>query len=181
MSTFTPSAVIADDHLDMARMIASRLADDGWSTRVAESGHAAVAAITSATPDVVITDLRMPGVDGFGVLDAARGKSAVIVMSAFGDVDVAVEAMRRGAWHYVAKPVRLAELVHQARRAIEARRRTGDFGLIGDSPPMQALDSAIRRVARATASVLIRGESGTGKELIARAIQPPVRAATGRS
>jgi two-component system response regulator HydG len=170
VSTFTPSAVIADDHLDMAQMIASRLADDGWSTRVAESGHAAVAAIASATPDLVITDLRMPGLDGFGVLEAARGKSAVIVMSAFGDIDVAVEAMRRGACHYVAKPVRLAELVRQARRALGHRSHAGDFGLVGDSAPMRALDSAIRRVARSAAPVLIRGESGTGKELIARAI-----------
>jgi two-component system response regulator HydG len=170
VSTFTPSAVIADDHLDMAQMIASRLADDGWSTHVAESGRAAVAAIAAQAPDIVITDLRMPGIDGFGVLEAARGKSAVIVMSAFGDIDVAVEAMRRGAWHYVAKPVRLAELVRQARRALEHRRSPGDFGLVGDSPPMQALAGAIRRVARSTAPVLIRGESGTGKELIARAI-----------
>jgi two-component system response regulator HydG len=168
VSTFIPSAVIADDHLDMARMIAGKLADDGWSTRVAESGHAAVAAIASAPPDLVITDLRMPGIDGFGVLEAARGTCAVIVMSAFGDIDVAVEAMRRGAWHYVAKPVRLAELVRQARRALE--QRPGDLGLVGESEPMQALAGAIRRVARSAAPVLIRGESGTGKELVARAI-----------
>ena len=171
LATEPPMALIADDHVEMARLIAGALADDGWTSRIAGTGTAAIAAASACSPDLVITDLRMPDGDGLAVLEATRRDSAVIVMSAFGGVDTAVEAMRRGAWLYVPKPVRLAELVRHARRALDERRaRPLGHAIIGASAAMRELASAVGRVAGASAPVLLRGESGTGKELVARSI-----------
>ena len=89
-----PTAIVADDHGELAEMIASQLAADGWRAHAADSGTAAIAAIAELAPELVITDLRMPGADGFAVLEAAPRETAVIVMTAFGDVPTAVEALR---------------------------------------------------------------------------------------
>ncbi len=167
------SVLVADDHLDMAKMLASKLADDGWKTRVVDSGTAAVAALEEHQPDLVLTDLRMPGLDGLGVLDAVRTRDPrvpVILMTAFGDVTTAVEAMRRGAWHFVTKPVRLADIVAHARRAVAQRVASDSVRLVGDGPAMRALARTIARVGPSSAPVLVRGETGTGKELVARAV-----------
>src|SRR5690349_5679617 len=118
------NVLVADDHIDMANLLAAKLGEQGWRTRVVDSGTAAVAAIAEDPFDLVVTDLRMPGVDGLGVVDASLARDPhlpVIVMTAFGDVSTAVEAMRRGAWHFVVKPIRLADLVAHARRAIAQR------------------------------------------------------------
>jgi two-component system response regulator HydG len=173
--------LVVDDHVEMARVIAEHLADHGLSCDVVASGAAAVAAIEAAAPDVVVTDLRMAGVDGFDVLAAARAADRdlpVILMTAFGAIDTAIEAMKRGAWHYVTKPARLDELRLHVERALGERRlrrevtalRAGPGPLIGRSPALRALEALIARVAPSPAPVLIRGESGTGKELVARAI-----------
>jgi len=162
----SPSVLVVDDHLDMAQLIAGKLESENWCARAVGSGRAAIDAIADRSHDLVITDLRMPDIDGFAVLEAARRNSAVIVMTAFGDISTAVEAMRRGAWHFVEKPVRMADIVDHARRALVRR----DPAIVGASPPMQALARTVERVARSRAHVLIRGESGTGKELVARAI-----------
>jgi two-component system, NtrC family, response regulator HydG len=152
---------------------------------VVDGGAAAIDALAQAIPDLVITDLRMVEVDGLDVLDAARRADPelpVILMTAFGGVDSAIEAMRRGAWHYVTKPVRMAELRLHAERALAERRlrrenralraasRDADHGLIGRSAAMRKLGALIDRVAPSPSPVLVRGESGTGKELVARAI-----------
>ena len=171
MSFVKPAAIVVDDHAAMARLVADNLEADGWDVRALDSGRAAIAAMAARAPDLVVTDLRMPDLDGLAVLAAAPPRTPVIVMTGFGDVAAAVEAMRRGAWDFVEKPVRMAELVAHAARA---RDRAGDRaalpGIVGTSAPIQQLADAVARIGATEAVVLIRGESGTGKELVARAI-----------
>ena len=166
-----PAVLVVDDHVELAQLIADKLQAEGWIAYAVESGRAALAEL-ERRPDVVITDLRMPDIDGFGVLAAVRRDTPVIVMTGFGDVRSAVEAMQRGAWQFVEKPVRMADLVDHVRRAVAWRRSRASAlaGLVGTSPAMRELSAAVARVARTAAPVLVRGESGTGKELVARAI-----------
>ncbi len=179
------TVLIVDDHVEMARLLADKLGEEGWTTRVVDSGAAAVEALGKSPPDLVITDLRMADVDGLDVLDAARAADPelpVIIMTAFGSIESAIEAMRRGAWHYIVKPARLDELVLHAQRAAEHRRlrlenkllrvqtRNGMSALVGRSRAMRDLYALVERIALSSSAVLINGESGTGKELVARAL-----------
>ena len=181
----TRTVLIADDHVEMARLLADKLREEGWKPKVVDSGRAAVESLGGALPDLVITDLRMAEVDGLDVLDAVRAIDPdvpVIIMTAFGAIETAIEAMRRGAWHYVVKPARLDELALHANRAFEHRtlrkvnrqlrveNRAGMSTLIGKSAVMRGLYALVERVALSGAAVLIRGESGSGKELVARAL-----------
>jgi two-component system response regulator HydG len=181
----TRTVLIADDHVEMARLLGDKLREDGWRPRVVDSGRAAIDALATTIPDLVITDLRMAEVDGLDVLDAVRAVDPdlpVIIMTAFGAIETAIEAMKRGAWHYVTKPARLDELALHAQRAFEHRtlrrvnrqlrdeNRAGLSSLVGKSDVMRTLYALIERVALAAAPVLIRGESGSGKELVARAL-----------
>src|SRR5262249_25802116 len=137
--------------------------------------------------DVVLTDLRMGGMDGLALvraIHATRPETQVVLMTAFGGIDIAVEAIKAGAYHFVAKPVKLPEvgaLVHKAlterdlrrenrdlRQAVEARYSFGQ--LLGKSAAMQRLFGLLERLAATSSTVLIQGESGTGKELVARAL-----------
>ncbi len=179
------SVLVADDHVEMARLVADKLSGEGWRARVVDSGRDAIAALQASVPDLIISDLRMAEVDGLDVLDAARATDAelpVIIMTAFGAVDSAIESMKRGAWHYVTKPLRLDELALHANRAYEHRQlrrvnrqlrvdsRAGLNALVGQSRTMRELYAMIERAALSPAPVLIRGESGSGKELVARAL-----------
>ncbi len=179
------TVLIADDHLEMARLLADRLGEERWKAGVVESGKAAIESIAASVPDLVITDLRMADVDGLDVLDAARATDPelpVIIMTAFGTIETAIAAMKRGAWHYLVKPVRLDELVLHAKRAIEHRAlrlenhllrvqtRHGMAALVGGSRSMRDLYALVERIALSSSAVLIEGESGTGKELVARAL-----------
>jgi two-component system response regulator HydG len=178
--------LVVDDHVEMARLLADHLTDAGYTVDVATSGQEAIALVRSRVLDAIVCDLRMEKVDGFDVLDAVREVDAalpVLIMTAFGGVESAVEAMKRGASHYFTKPFRLDEVLLYVRRAVAERRlreenrnlraaaeRSSYASLVGRSAPMRALYELVERVADSHAPVLIRGESGSGKELVARAL-----------
>ncbi|HYO69539.1 MAG TPA: sigma-54 dependent transcriptional regulator [Archangium sp.] len=179
--------LVVDDHVEMARLLADHLTDAGYTVDVATSGQEALAAVNGRVLDAVVCDLRMESVDGFDVLAGVRKVDPtlpVLIMTAFGGVENAVEAMRRGATHYFTKPFRLDEVLLYVQRAIAERRlreenralrqavgdRSAYGALVGRSVPMRTLYELIERVAHSQAPVLVRGESGTGKELVARAL-----------
>jgi two-component system, NtrC family, response regulator HydG len=196
MARAKPTILIVDDHVEMARLLADQLGDAGYAPTVAGAGAEAVALARKQPFDVVITDLRMQEVDGLDVLDAVHAvdpTTPVLIMTAFGGIESAVQAIRRGAYHYVTKPFQLEEVLVYVERALDERRvrddhralrrwadeRAGFGALIGQSPAMRELYRLLERVAQSSAPVLIRGESGTGKELVARALhfEGPRRAA----
>jgi two-component system response regulator HydG len=159
----------------------------GYLVDEAEDGAAALRQLDGDGYDVVLTDLRMPNVDGMEVLRTVRQvapETEVIVMTAYGTIATAVEAIRRGAYDFLAKPFKEEELLLRTAKAVEKRRLVGQvsvltgefrrrFGLdhvIGRSAAMQEVLDRVARVATSDATVLISGESGTGKELVARAL-----------
>jgi two-component system response regulator HydG len=179
--------LVVDDHAAMAQLLADQLGDAGYAVERATSGPDALRRIRAAIPDLVITDLRMEDVDGFDVLAAVRDADPdvpVVVMTAFGAIETAVEAMRRGAWHYLTKPFQLSEVLLLVERALDERRvrrenealrrglarADGAPSLTGGGPAMRAVRELVARVAPSTAPVLVTGESGVGKELVARAL-----------
>jgi two-component system response regulator HydG len=183
----THRILVVDDHVEMAELLADQLADAGYTVEAVQGGEQAIRSIRERPYDLVITDLRMEGVDGFDVLDFTRKADPtlpVIIMTAFGAIESAIDAMKRGASHYLTKPFRLEEVLLYVERALEERRLREEhralrrvaeervrFGaLIGRSPKMRALYDLIERVAPSPAPVLIRGESGTGKERVAGAL-----------
>ena len=178
-------ALVVDDVADMARTIASDLEAAGFSTEIAVSGAAALERFAAAPADVVVTDLRMKGTDGLEVLSAVKQADPtvpVVVMTAFGAIESAVEAMRRGAFHYITKPFELEALRVLVERACRERALSSENALLrktlraslstrpllGESRPMRQLRALIDKVADAPSSVLISGETGTGKERVAR-------------
>ncbi len=180
-------ALIVDDVDDMAQTVANDLRSAGFETETAHDGVAALKQFAQEPADVVVTDLRMKGGDGLDLLSGIKKTdpgTPVIVMTAFGAVESAVEAMRRGAYHYVTKPFALETLRSLVERACRERtlsrenallRRTlrsnlPSRQLLGSSLPMRQLRALIAQIADATSSVLISGETGTGKELVALAI-----------
>jgi two-component system, NtrC family, response regulator HydG len=180
-------ALVVDDVLDMAQTIANDLGSAGFETDVASDGASALQQFVKEPTDVVVTDLRMKGGDGLDLLAGLREADPnvpVIIMTAFGAVESAVEAMRRGAYHYVTKPFALETLRTLVERACRERALTRENALLrrtlrsnpptrqllGNSLPMRQLRALIAQIADATSSVLISGETGTGKELVALAI-----------
>jgi two-component system response regulator AtoC len=164
------------------------LLDEGYDTVEAESGDEVVAIFNDGEankPDLALMDIRMPGKDGLEVLrtlrSAGNAELPVIVMTAFGSASTAIEAMKLGAFDYIAKPFELDEVTVAIERFFERRELNDrvvrliaesnrDEILIGDSPVMQDIYKTVGRVARSDATVLILGETGTGKELVATVI-----------
>jgi two-component system response regulator PilR (NtrC family) len=183
-----PDAIlVADDEPGVRESLAEVLRDAGYVARTAADGTAALAALDEQEFSVVVTDLRMPGADGLAVLRRAHDLSpqtVVLVMTAHGSVETAVDALRAGAADYLLKPVVFEDLLAKVARALEYRqiawqaqtlRRQVDAhydveGLVGTSAVMRDVDALIKKVAPTGSTVLITGESGTGKEVVARAI-----------
>jgi DNA-binding NtrC family response regulator len=183
----SPRMLIADDDADMRDLLQEVLEDAGYSTLVAVDGRVALAHIQGAREmiDLVITDVRMPGVTGDELLRAVRecrAEAPVIVITAFGSVEQAVEMVKAGAFQYLTKPfdppdlLRIIEhaLAESASQREQARLRrespSTPARIIGASRPMRELFRLIGRAARSASTVLVTGESGTGKELVARAV-----------
>jgi len=181
-----PAILIVDDERNTREGL-QRALQDRYDVLLAEDSQKAVQTLESTPVDVMLTDLRMPGVDGMGLLRRAMSLTnppVCIMMTAYGSIENAVQAMQAGAYHYITKPVNLDELELVIQRALHSRRIETEnvnlreqinhkFGLeniIGEAPPMQQVFETIRQVAPSRATVLITGETGTGKELIAKAI-----------
>ncbi|BDG03626.1 sigma-54-dependent transcriptional regulator [Anaeromyxobacter oryzae] len=174
--------LIADDEAKLGRLLAEALERDGHAVDRVGGGREALARLSAGPLDVVVTDLRMPEVDGIAVLRAARALAdppEVVLMTAHASAESAVEAMKAGAADYVLKPFAMDELRLRVRRLAaqrEAERRSARLlaeltpSLVAESPAMQAVLAAARRVAATDATVLLLGESGTGKSQLARAI-----------
>jgi two-component system response regulator HydG len=179
-----PRVIVVDDKLALAETLADGLVDQQFDAVAFGSAIAALEAVKTGDIDVVVTDLRMPEMDGLALLDAIRAaapQTQVIVMTAYGAVDSAVEAIRKGAYHYLTKPFKVDELVIFVRRAIAERalrreaatlrKRVGAHGdLVVHSAAMQRVLGIVERIATANVPVLITGETGTGKGALARAI-----------
>ncbi|MGE5246010.1 MAG: sigma-54-dependent transcriptional regulator [Betaproteobacteria bacterium] len=179
--------LIADDHDALRRGLARGLAEAGHDVDEASNGNAAIEKLHDGYYDVVLSDLKMGGSDGLDVLRTARAlhpTTAVILMTAFGSVTTAVEAMKIGAFDYVQKPFEIEEMEVKIDKAIEVKRVKNDLEylrgaqqdqyefdrIVGSSAALQRVLDIVRKVAKSNTTVLIRGETGTGKELIAGAI-----------
>jgi len=179
--------LFVDDEPALRALMAERLAERGFEVEQADSGERALQLLEQFAFDVVITDLRMPGIDGAQVIGAALERYpgiVAIVITGYGTVRDAVEAIKRGAADFVAKPFQFDELMHVLQKALEQRRLKSENaylrsqleerykfgGILGKSRPMLALFQMLETVARANSTILIAGETGTGKEVVARAI-----------
>ncbi len=179
--------LIVDDEAPLREAIAERLGDHGFIVEQAASGEEALERLAAFAFDILITDLRLPGIDGRKVLDAAIERypeMIAIVITGFGTVKDAVEAIKQGASDFITKPFQFDALMHVLRSAMEQRRLKSENaylrsqleeryrfeGIIGRSQPMRDLFQLLETVAATSSTVLITGETGTGKELAARAI-----------
>ena len=179
--------LIVDDEKNYPPILSAILAEEGYETLMAFSGAEALQILEQAAVDLIVTDMKMPGMDGIMLLERIKADDPelpVIMMTAHGTVEKAVEAMQKGAYNYILKPFdneRLVIYVQKAltmfrvvkenrrlRHEIESKYRFGN--IIGKGPAMRAIFEMIQKVAPTVATVLIEGESGTGKELVAKSI-----------
>jgi len=190
------TVLIIEDEAKMRRLLELNLAEDGLTTLSAGDAESGLRLLHENSVDLVLTDLKLPGMSGVEFLHAAREYNAtlpVVVMTAFGSVETAVEAMKAGASDYVLKPFSLAEMRMVVRKELDVRnlreenrslrealgQRYSHPNIVARSPKMQEVLSTVERVAPSNATVLLGGESGVGKDLIARAIHEKSRRARG--
>jgi DNA-binding NtrC family response regulator len=182
-----PVLVVADDDEVARELLAEVLGREGYAVRLAAGGEACVRLAEVEPLDLALVDLRMPDLDGIGVLKrlaVVQPDLPVVILTAFATIETAIEAVHAGAHDYLSKPFRMEEIKIVVRRTIQARRlaqenlqyrqeltaREGTAGLVGQSHQMAEIYKPIARVASLDTTVLIQGETGTGKELVARAI-----------
>ncbi len=179
--------LIVDDEANARAALSEILREEGYETETAADGFKALGRLATFTPDLILTDLKMPGLDGIGLIREARTaapSAAAVVMTAFGTIDSAVEAMKLGAENYLTKPLDPKSTLAVVERAVEKarlmhenallrerlRERNAHGHVIAEHASMKALLDTVTQVAPSRSSVLIVGESGTGKELIAAAL-----------
>src|ERR1700729_560521 len=179
--------LVVDDEENIRLVLRTLLKKHGYEVEVADSGEGALTAVDSFDPDVILTDVRMPrmgGLDLLGALKAKQHPATVIVMSAYGNVDLAIEAIQAGAYDYVSKPFKPDEVVLALRKAEEretlrrenralkeAISQQAQFeSMLAKSAPMVEVFRTVAKIADFKTTVLVTGESGVGKELVARAL-----------
>ena len=179
--------LVVDDEENLRLVVRSFLKREGYEVEVAASGEEALALVEAFGPDFILTDVRMPkmgGLDLLATLKAKGNEATVIVMSAYGNIDLAIEAMKAGAYDYLQKPFKAEEAVLTLRKAEEREalrrenralrqeilRESTFEDILAKSPQMQAIFKTIGKIADYKTTALITGESGVGKELVARAI-----------
>src|ERR1700731_2348485 len=188
--------LIVEDEAKMRRLLELNLGEDGFTTLSAGDAETGVKLLRENNVDLVVTDLKLPGMNGLEFLQAVKRQNAalpVVVMTAFGSVETAVEAMKAGASDYVLKPFSLSEMRMVIRKELDVRnlreenrslrealgKRYSHPNSVARSPKMQEVLATVERVAPTNSTVLLGGESGVGKDLIARAIHEKSRRATG--
>jgi DNA-binding NtrC family response regulator len=191
-----PNILIVEDEAKMRRLLELNLGEDGFATFSAGDAEAGLKLLREHAIDLVLTDLKLPGMNGLEFLQAVKRQNAalpVVVMTAFGSVETAVEAMKAGASDYVLKPFSLTEMrmvihkeldVHKLREENRSLREAlgkkySHPNIVARSPKMQEVLATVERVAPTNSTVLLGGESGVGKDLIARAIHEKSRRASG--
>ena len=188
--------LIVEDEAKMRRLLELNLGDDGFTTLSAGDAETGLRLLQENGVDLVVTDLKLPGMSGLEFLQAVKRQNAalpVVVMTAFGTVETAVEAMKTGASDYVLKPFSLTEMRMVIRKELDVRnlreenrslrealgKRYSHPNIVARSPKMQEVLATVERVAPTNSTVLLGGESGVGKDLIARAIHEKSRRAAG--
>ena len=180
----TPRILIIDDERNIRRTFQMVLGDEGFAVETAETGEEGLDLCAARRPDLVVLDVRLPGLDGLDVLARLHESEPdlpVIMISGHGTIATALEATRRGAYDFLEKPLGKERLLVAIRNALEARklgrevkrlrdRESRRHLMVGETPALQAIRQQVTRVAPTAARVLITGESGTGKELVARAV-----------
>jgi two-component system NtrC family response regulator len=182
-----PKVLLIDDDANLREVLAFALREQGHEVLAHADGRSAMSGLAETAPDVVITDLKMPGMDGLAVLEKVHASDPnipVIILTAFGSIEDAVEAMKRGAHDYLTKPFNRDELKLTVEKAVERRRLVREnkdlrarlreqgrrFEFVHASEVSAQLLETVKRIAPTDATVLITGESGTGKEVIAQAL-----------
>jgi two-component system, NtrC family, response regulator AtoC len=183
----TGEILVVDDDARMRELVAKVLAREGYSVRPLPRGRDVLQALEEGPADLVISDIRMPEMDGLTLLQEVKRvapETSMLLMTAFGSIDTAVQAIKAGAYDYLTKPFKMDEVIVVVRRAMEARRLRAEVralreevgarynfsNILGKSKPMLDLFALIEKVAGSRSTVLIQGKSGTGKELVAKAI-----------
>src|SRR5216117_1475036 len=183
----TRHLLLVEDESALREAVAEQLTDRGYHVEQADSGETAVERLADFAFDIIVTDLRLPGIDGAAVVDAAVERYPdiiAIVITGYGTVKDAVDVIKRGAWDFVSKPFQIDELLHVLDAALEQRRLKSENaylraqleeryrfeGIIGKSRAMTRLFQLLETIAATSSTILISGDTGTGKEVAARAI-----------